>query len=123
MTYGPGFYLRVMPDYSSDGVWDVDGAMLCLEELPISVALRERIERWNQWYERNEDWKDPHERKTEFDYARHSAEGFAIALLMKAERPEWDVVYHCQVRAQQTYNETRSYDDRLRYEFPVPALL
>jgi len=67
------------------GVWDHDGAPLNPNRLPLSPRLRERLARWCarfQWsFER------------EIDLDAFVAEGRAIARAVKAEQPDWSVVY------------------------------
>ncbi|WP_063812538.1 hypothetical protein [Burkholderia cenocepacia] len=86
-------WVRVMADYSSNGIWAQSGGSAELEYLPVSVALHQRLAAWCVWYEKNDDYLPEEERKANFDYAAFSAEGLAIAKAVKAELPDWTVVY------------------------------
>lgn len=68
-------YVRVMADYSSDG-------------------LRHRLAAWCLRYEDNTDYlPDDHPDRKPFDYAPFATEGREIALAIKAELPDWTVIY------------------------------
>ena len=85
----PVRWVRVMADYSSDGLWAFDGAMMLREDLPISPLLAARHERWCDRYE-----SDDYERDDDaFDVAEFAAEGLEIARAIKDELPDWTVVY------------------------------
>ena len=82
-------WVRVMCDYSADGVW-APGS-ISPEWLPISPELMLRIHEWQMWYERL-----PHEgfALVSCDEAMRFAEtGLAIAIQVKRELPDWTVVY------------------------------
>lgn len=45
--------LVFMPDYGADPLWDNNGgAMVSLDALPVSAALRERVRSWAQRWEK-----------------------------------------------------------------------
>ncbi|MGJ0532784.1 hypothetical protein [Methylocystis sp.] len=93
-------WVRVMADYSCDGVWDIEGNSCGVEELPISPALVERLGRWQAQYEAIEDALDEENRlRRESDWTNFSAEGLAIARAVKAELPGWTVFYFDEARA------------------------
>jgi hypothetical protein len=77
-----------MCDVCADGVWDVEGASSCADDLPITLALVARIRAWQDWYDRDYDEEDG-----PFDRAAFAAEGLAIARAVKAELPDWTVLY------------------------------
>jgi len=85
MTTKPPRRVRFMADYGSAGLWDHDGAPLNPNRLPLSPKLRDRLARWCarfQWsFER------------EIDLDAFAAEGRAIARAVKAELPDWSIVY------------------------------
>jgi hypothetical protein len=83
-------WVRIMCDYSADGVWHSDGASGCAEGLPVEEALIERIRQWQAWFETYEPWED---NPAEFDIEAFSAEGLAIAKAVKAALPDWTVIY------------------------------
>jgi hypothetical protein len=93
-------WVRVMADYSCDGVWDIEGNACGTEELPISPALVERLRRWQAHYEAIEDAVEEENRlHRESDWTNFSAEGLAIARAVKAELPGWTVFYFDEARA------------------------
>lgn len=88
-------WIRVMCDYSADGVWARNGAATLPAFLPISIALTARILAWQEVYETFEPWEvevDP------VKWAAWAAEGLAIAIDMKRQLPDWTVVYHDDTR-------------------------
>lgn len=88
-------WVRVMADYSSDGLWHHDGTMMERDELPISAELQARHEQWCHWYEKSEGPSSKHgsEPSKTFDYAGFSKEGKEIARAIKMELPDWTVIY------------------------------
>jgi hypothetical protein len=93
-------WVRVMADYSCDGVWDIEGNSCGAEELPISPALVERLRLWQAHYEAIEDAVDEENRRhRESDWTKFSAEGLAIARAVKAELPGWTVFYFDEAKA------------------------
>jgi len=87
-------WVRVMADYASDGLWDMDGLCASAEELPISELLQARLAAWCAWHDRDcEDYLPVDKRTSEFPVAEFTSEGLAIARAIKAELPDWTVVY------------------------------
>lgn len=87
-------WVRVMCDFSAEGVWAKDGAGIGMDELPISREIKQRLLEWQEWFERdNENYLPPSQRTTTFDVAAFSKEGLEIAKAIKAELPDWTVVY------------------------------
>jgi hypothetical protein len=93
-------WIRPMADHSSTGVWLSDGMMTGPDERPVPSALHARIEPWCGWYEQNQSYLFPHERTGEFDYELFSQEGLNIAQAIKAELPEWTVIYFAEAAFQ-----------------------
>lgn len=91
-------WVRLMADYSSDGLWHRDGVMMSQTDLPVSEALRSRIEKWCDWYE-----KFDLENIVAFDYMKFSIEGEAIAWAIKAALPGWTVLYFDEAKALTAY--------------------
>lgn len=86
-----------MPDFCSDALWTKDGCGISDEELPISDALRRRLRNWQKLYDSKADsegMKEP-----EF-----SNEGRRIARAIKAELPDWTVIYFDNYRCNITLN-------------------
>ena len=72
-------WVRVMAEYSSDGLWSRDGLMMSRADLPVSRALRERHAEGCLWYEQSEFFVGPEQRTADFDVEAFAAEGLAIA--------------------------------------------
>jgi hypothetical protein len=83
--------LHLMADYGAAGVWDHDGAPLDPGKLPISPKLRERLARWCARFQKSFE--------AEIDLDAFAAEGRAIARAVKAELPDWSVVYFDEAAA------------------------
>lgn len=87
-------WVRVMTDYSSDGLWAKDGCAVDDQELPVSTELKQRLSVWCANYEKSEFYLPPEERRNgQFDLIAHGKEGRDIARAIKAELPDWTVVY------------------------------
>jgi hypothetical protein len=83
-------WVRIFCDYSADPVWAKDGGGCDLEDLPVSASLAARLRAWARRYERKDsgllviDWDEG---------PAFTAEGLAIAKAVKAELPDWTVIY------------------------------
>jgi hypothetical protein len=84
-------HLHLMADYGSAGVWDHDGTPLDPASLPLSPKLRARLARWCVRFQQSFD--------TEIDLEAFAAEGRAIARAVKAELPDWSIVYFDEAEA------------------------
>lgn len=84
-------WVRVMCDFCADGVWNIRGASCPVEDLPVPAALRARITNWQKRYDEE---CDPPENPIGFDVEDFNAEGLMIARAVKAELPDWTVIYH-----------------------------
>jgi uncharacterized protein involved in propanediol utilization len=109
-------WVRVMADYSSDGLWRRDGAMFSRSDLPVSAGLAARHAAWCAAYEASEFYMPEEEREKEFDLAAFAAEGLAIARAIKAELPDWTLVYYDEAAAQAAIGTDRP---RWAYEYAV----
>jgi hypothetical protein len=85
-TFAEERWVRIMCDYSADGVWHKDGAGDSADKLPLERTLIERIRRWQDWYETQLD-------DANFDVNAFSAEGLSIARAVKNSLPDWTVIY------------------------------
>jgi hypothetical protein len=92
-------WVKVMADYSSCGLWDSNGVHSDDADLPVSESLKARLRKWCDWYELNDDYLP--EPTTQFDYEAFSAEGLLIAKAIKAQLPDWTVVYFDENRLHQ----------------------
>jgi hypothetical protein len=84
-------HLHLMADYGAAGVWDHDGTPLDPAKLSLSSKLRARLARWTARFEKS--FED------EIDLDAFAAEGRAIARAVKAELPDWSVVYFDEAEA------------------------
>jgi hypothetical protein len=80
-----------MADYGTAGIWDHDGNPLDPARLPLSPQLRARLTRWCALFERSFE--------AEIDLEAFAAEGRAIARAVKAELPDWSIVYFDEAEA------------------------
>jgi hypothetical protein len=83
--------LHLMADYGAAGVWDHDGAPLNPARLPLSPKLRTRLARWCERFQQSFE--------AEIDLEAFAAEGRAIARAVKAELPDWSIVYFDEAEA------------------------
>lgn len=103
-------WVRIMCDVAADGVWQKDGCAADLEELPVSPETRALIDGWQLMYEALSGWGEvemPNLRAGIF-----SDMGRAIAKRVKAELPDWTVVYYDELAA-------RNGGDRAKFEYEV----
>lgn len=92
-------WVRIMCDYCADPVWARGGGNCDLESLPVSPGLIDRLRAWARLYKGKSsstgvlNWR--HRRQ-------FSEEGLAIAEAVKAELPDWTVVYHDEEMCEET---------------------
>lgn len=108
-------WVRVMADYLSTGLWGPSGASVEVERVPMSDALKARLAEWCDWYEFNEDYLPAEARKHAFDHEKFSAAGLELAKAIKAELPDWTIVYFDEFKMM----NTKSRADRSQYEYEV----
>lgn len=101
-------WVRVMADYSSDGIWGKDGAGECLDDLPVSAELKKRLAAWQRQFD-DEALSEP-----EF-----SIEGLLIAQEIKKTLPDWTVVYFDNAASDRI--EMWTGGDRSAFEYEVAA--
>jgi len=83
--------VRIMCDFEADGVWSAPSIPnSTMEGFRVSDALWQRIQDWQRWYESQDGRKCP---DPDFDLTGFVAEGYAIARAVKAELPDWIVLY------------------------------
>ena len=96
-------WVRVMCDYCADGIWHREGHALDPTDLPVSDGIRLRLRAWQDMFE---SWPDtPAPAYTE----AFCVEGLEIARAIKAELPDWTVIYH----------DPRFYPDRMSGALPT----
>lgn len=89
-------FVKLMADYSSDGVWNAGGAMMDRESLPISQDLKDAIGRWCIDYESSQFYLGPEDRTVTFDTVAFNARGQELARQLVRELPDWTVGYSPQ---------------------------
>ena len=89
-------WVRIMAVYGSEGVWQMDGTEGVLDDLPVPVSLRDRLDAWQSVYDEHDDMDDD---APKLDAERFAAEGLAIARAVKAALPDWRVIYFDEAKA------------------------
>jgi hypothetical protein len=82
-------WVRVKCDWGAEGLWTTRGAMIPLDSLPLSAALKQRLLAWQAHFDEH---AEPWEPDNKFDWDTHRATGIEIARALKAELPGWTVV-------------------------------
>ena len=83
--------VRIMCDFCADGVWSAPSIPnSTMDGFRVSDALWQRLQDWQRWHDsaETEPFADP-----DFDLTGFVAEGYAIARAVKAELPDWIVLY------------------------------
>jgi Uri superfamily endonuclease len=107
-------WVRIMSDYSCDGVWNRAGCSVELEELPVEEALRDRIRLWRAHYDAHDDTEGDMPDLEDF-----AEEGKAIAEAVKGRLPEWTVVYFDDAKHRR-YLKARRYGKAARdFEYEI----
>lgn len=103
-------FVRIMCDYQSDGIWDKNGAAAELDELPVSAGLRTRLRAWQLAFEEADMGSLP---------KSFSDDGREIAKAVKAELPEWTVIYFDEWACQRLRDTWKHGDDRAGFEYEI----
>jgi len=82
-------WVRIMCDYSAEGVWDRHGAACRAADLPVSAETLAMLHGWQAWYEH----AAGSPMTPVFDDVAHAALGLFVARCVKRELPDWTVVY------------------------------
>lgn len=89
--------IKLMAEYNSSPLWDMETAdNLELEELPLSGAIRQRLNDWARVYDRLLNWDDPADSAFPDPAAREAfdREGTLIWQQLQAElSPDYQVFY------------------------------
>ena len=101
-------YVRLMADHCSSGVWDENGTNLDIDSLPIFYWLKTMIGEWQAVYDREGFDMDT------FDVKTFSKNGYALAVKLKQNLPDWTVVY---------YDEAAAWENKPRSEFLKEIIL
>ncbi len=110
-------WVRVMCDVFADGVWNDRGEGCVLDDVPISDELKARFREWQDWYDRDAP-QIPGDDPTRFDIEAFSRIGFGLASDLKAELPDWTVIYFDEKRAQDTAAKPTGVD-RSQFEYEI----
>lgn len=100
-------WVRIMCDCGAEGVWNRAGTCVDLEELPVDDALRRRIRDWQEVYDAHDDVDGP-----PLDVGPFAAEGLAIARAVKAQLPDWTVVYYDEAKIELFRTASGHHDHR-----------
>ncbi|MDO8416443.1 MAG: hypothetical protein Q7S87_09555 [Agitococcus sp.] len=100
-------WLRVMGDHEACGLWLKRGGEADISKVPLSPALKERLKIWAKDY--------PYVEANQ-GTAAYTAEGLAIAQLIKAELPAWTIVYFDEEAAEGAMGVS---PDRTSYEYEI----
>lgn len=96
-------YVKVMCDYLSTGVWDKDGRSMSVCDLPITFWLKQMLEEWQAMY----DTQDIVEQvingeyicTSHLDIVEFLKMGYAIAVKIKRQLPDYEVFYFDEHKA------------------------
>ncbi|MFZ5735517.1 MAG: hypothetical protein ACOY6K_01365 [Pseudomonadota bacterium] len=83
-------WVRIMCDYSAEGVWDKQGRSVSAEDLPVPSDIHRMLLGWQEWYEAADSTDAD---RLPFDGAAHAAFGLYIARRVKRALPDWTVIY------------------------------
>lgn len=112
-------WVRIMCDFSADGVWDKEGCCCDADDLPVPADLIARIRAWQAKYEyeaptpASEDYVPG-----SFDDRAFSREGLAIAQAVKRALPDWTVIYFDEARSNEVLFRGQK-ADRPYFEYEV----
>lgn len=116
-TFSEEQWVRIMPDYSADGVWHRDGCAGDADELPVGKDLVARIRVWQSWYESS--ISRDYDAAPDWDSVAFAKEGLAIAQAVKAALPHFTVIYFDEHKARSADPSTPF--SAFEYEIDLPA--
>jgi hypothetical protein len=92
-------WVRIMCEWTCEGIWDKTGIPRSIEDLPVSEVLQARIMAWQERYEEIDgldecDFNAPPVIPDRSRWIAFSADGLKIAQEVKRELPDWTVMYH-----------------------------
>lgn len=82
-------WVRVMCDYSAEGLWAKDGCAMDIESLPVSRSVCFDLGAWQAFYEHQPTQEPMPEKELKW----FSVRGLVIAKAIKTELPDWTVIY------------------------------
>lgn len=100
-------WVRVMADFCAAGLWAKNGAGVGDDDLPVSEVTKDRLRLWQATY----DTEDGEVAEPQF-----SDIGREIARAIKAELPDWTVIYFDNNKA---FSDNRDDGDRSAFEYEI----
>ncbi len=113
-------WVRIMCDFSADGVWDRQGRAEDCDSLPVSEHLKEMIKGWQEWHEFSDDEMGNPDYQYFWDVKAFSVMGLCIARKVKTELPDWTVVYFDMEKAETTKYDRDNKSIEYEYEIIMP---
>ena len=101
-------YVRLMADFCSSAVWDENGTNIDIDDVPMHFWLKSMITQWQAWYDREGFDEDT------FDVKTFSKHGYALAVKLKQNLPDWTVIY---------FDEEKVWEQRPRSEYYIEIKL
>lgn len=98
----------------TEAVWTSDGQPIFLEDLPITDQLRTKLDEWIRLTDDFEYYL-PKKERAPFDLKGFTATGLTLAKELKAELPDWTILY-CDEWLWQNQDDLFLSDDDCRYE-------
>jgi hypothetical protein len=85
-------WVRIMPDFCSDGVWNSEDAAILAEDIPISASAQIALKLWSYCHDVT---VGPIGRSDDQEAIKVIAEyGRRLAQAIKDEIPDWTIIYH-----------------------------
>lgn len=82
-------WVRIMCDYGCDGIWDKEGRVRSIDEMPVSGMARERLLAWQSRFDDLDDRaSEMRESVPTSEWREFVDEGLAIARELKRELPD-----------------------------------
>lgn len=111
-------WVRIMADFSADGVWNKQGELCDLDGLPISGDLKNRIAIWMDWYDCDADSTDLN--ASPFDVRLFTKQGLDIARDVKRELPDWTVIYFDEEKSNESIQDGLI-ENRNHFEYEIQS--
>jgi hypothetical protein len=111
-------WVRIMADFSADGVWNKQGQLCDLDGLPVSGELKKRISAWMDWFDRAADRTDRN--AIPFDVRAFTKQGLDIARDVKRELPDWTVVYFDEEKSNESVRDG-ALENRSHFEYEIQS--
>lgn len=97
-------YIKLMAEYCSSGLWDENGFCLDIDSLPIHFWLKRMIGDWQAEYDRlSFSTVEGIPYGANFDIESFSKRGYALAIKLKQNLPDWEIEYYDEQKAAVAY--------------------